>query len=121
MYVPAHNQVTDRATTLAFMRAHSFAAVVSSGDSGLGATHVPVLIEEDGDHVRILAHMAKANQQWKDCTPDHELLLIFAGPDAYVSPRHYERAESVPTWNYAAVHAYGLPVLIESTDARYNL
>lgn len=127
MYVPAHNQVTDRTAMLAFMRTHAFAALISHGDAGLRATHLPVLVDggEDGagdaGRVHVLFHLAKANPQWRDFLPGREVMLIFNGPHAYISPRYYERAESVPTWNYAAVHGYGIPHIMESAEEKYQL
>jgi len=119
MYTPRHNRVDDPATLAAFMQAHSFAALVTHGEAGLRATHLPVVVERDGEQVRLLAHLAKANPQWRDFAPGAEVMVIFAGPHAYVSPRHYERAETVPTWNYAAVHAYGVPRLVEDRDEKH--
>jgi transcriptional regulator len=121
MYVPQHNQVTDHAKRLDFMRAHSFAAVISHASSGLRATHVPVLIEEVEDRIRILFHMAKANPQGMDLAQGQEAMMIYAGPHAYISPRLYERTESVPTWNYAAVHAYGIPSILENPEDKLGL
>jgi transcriptional regulator len=85
----------------------------------LRATHLPVVVERDGGQVRLLAHLARANPQWRDFAPGVEVMVIFAEPHAYVSPRHYERAETVPTWNYAAVHAYGVPRLVEDRDEKH--
>jgi transcriptional regulator len=119
MYTPRHNRVDDQATLVAFMQAHPFAALVTHGEAGLRATHLPVVVEEADGKVRLLAHLAKANPQWRDFTPGAEVMVIFAEPHAYVSPRHYERAESVPTWNYAAVHAYGVPRLVEDRDEKH--
>ena len=109
----------DRPTQIAFMRAHPFAALVTHGAEGLRATHLPVVTEEAGDRVRLLAHLARANPQWRDFSGGAEVMVIFAEPHAYVSPRHYEHAESVPTWNYAAVHAYGVPTLVEDRAAKH--
>jgi transcriptional regulator len=119
MYVPPHNRIDDRPTLVAFMRAHSFAALVTHGEKGLRATHLPVVVEHDGGEVRILAHVARANPQWRDFADGREAMTIFAEPHAYVSPRHYERRESVPTWNYVAVHAYGIPRLVEDRDEKH--
>lgn len=119
MYTPRHNRVDDQATLVAFMQAHSFAALVTHGEAGLRATHLPVVVERDGGQLRLLAHVAKANPQWRDFAPGGEVMVIFAEPHAYVSPRHYERAETVPTWNYAAVHAYGVPRLVEDRDEKH--
>jgi len=119
MYTPRHNSVDDQATLVAFMQAHSFAALVTHGEAGLRATHLPVVVERDGGQVRLLAHLAKANPQWRDFAAGAEVMVVFAEPHAYVSPRHYERAETVPTWNYAAVHAYGVPRLVEDRDEKH--
>jgi transcriptional regulator len=119
MYTPRHNRVDEQATLVAFMQAHSFAALVTHGEAGLRATHLPVVVEEASGQVRLLAHLAKANPQWRDLAPGAEVMVIFAEPHAYVSPRHYERAETVPTWNYAAVHAYGVPRLVEDRDEKH--
>jgi len=63
-------------------------------------------------------HMAKNNPQWREFFDD-EVMVVFSGPHAYVSPRWYEQKERVPTWNYAAVHAYGTPKIIEERAAKY--
>lgn len=120
MYVPPQNRIEDRPTLVAFMRKHSFGALVTHGSEGLRATHLPVVVvEEEGDRVRLLAHVARANPQWHDFADGREAMMIFAEPHAYVSPRHYERAESVPTWNYVAVHAYGVPRIVEGRDEKH--
>ena len=121
MYVPKYNQMEDRAALLAYMRAYSFAALASSGPGGLTATHLPFVIEEDGGRITLLAHMAKANPQWRDFAAGAEALVIFMQPHAYVSPRHYDSPQNVPTWNYVAVHAYGRPALIEDRAAKMEL
>ncbi len=63
-------------------------------------------------------HMAKSNPQWKEFFDD-DVLVVFHGPHAYVSPRWYEETERVPTWNYAAVHAYGVPAILETLEERH--
>ena len=121
MYVPKINQVEDRAALLAYMRAYSFAAMATSGAGGLTATHMPFVIEEAGGQIILLAHIAKANPQWRDFAGGGEALVIFMQPHAYVSPRLYDSRQNVPTWNYVAVHAYGKPVLIEEREAKVEL
>ena len=121
MYVPKYNQLEDQAALLAYMRAYSFAALATSGPGGLTATHLPFVIEEDGGRITLLAHMAKANPQWRDFAAGVEALVIFMQPHAYVSPRLYDSRQNVPTWNYVAVHAYGRPVLIEERAAKIAL
>ena len=74
----------------------------------LHASHLPVTVHEQDEKIVIDMHMAKNNPQWKEFFDD-EVMVVFSGPHAYVSPRWYEDEERVPTWNYAAVHAYGVP------------
>jgi transcriptional regulator len=121
MYVPRHNQLEDRAAQLAYMRAYSFAAMVSCGPGGLMATHLPFVIDEAEGRIILLAHMAKANPQWRDFAACAEAMVIFMQPHAYVAPRLYDSRQNVPTWNYVAVHAYGKPALIEDRAAKLEL
>ena len=121
MYIPKHNQLEDRAALLAYMRAYSFAALATSGPGGLMATHLPFVIGEQDGRITLLAHMARANPQWRDFAAGAETLVIFMQPHAYVSPRLYDSRQNVPTWNYVAVHAYGRPELIEERAAKLEL
>lgn len=121
MYIPKHNQLEERAALLAYMRAYSFAALASAGPAGLMATHLPFVIEEQDGRITLLAHMARANPQWRDFAAGAETLVIFMQPHAYVSPRLYDSRQNVPTWNYVAVHAYGRPKLIAERAAKLEL
>jgi transcriptional regulator len=117
MYVPSHNRMDDRAEQVAFMRQYSFATLVTSDSRAVPrATHLPVVVVEEGAAMRLVAHLARANLQWRDFTEAGEALVIFQGPHAYVSPSLYQRHPSVPTWNYAAVHAYGSLRLLEGRE-----
>jgi transcriptional regulator len=113
MYSPAYNQLEDRAELIEFMRANSFVVLVTGTGGTLHASHLPVQVMLDGEKLRLDMHMARANPQWKEFFDDEEVMVVFAGPHAYVSPRWYEEQERVPTWNYAAVHAYGFPRRID--------
>jgi len=117
VYIPEFNRQEDRATILAFMRANPFAILVSNVDGIPFATHLPLLIEEAGDQIVVQGHMAKANAHWKSMKETEESLIIFHGPHAYISPSLYENRESVPTWNYAAVHVYGEPTLFTDEES----
>jgi len=117
VYIPEFNREKDRATILAFMRANPFAILVSNIDGVPFATHLPLLIEDAGDHIVVQGHMAKANAHWKSMKEGEESLIIFHGPHAYISPSLYENRESVPTWNYAAVHVYGEPTLFTDEES----
>ncbi|MEW6689016.1 MAG: FMN-binding negative transcriptional regulator, partial [Pseudomonadota bacterium] len=112
MYSPQYNQVRDKSEVVAFMRANNFPVLVTGTGGVLHASHLPVTVHERGSRIVIDMHMAKSNPQWKEFLDD-EALVIFSGPHAYVSPRWYEEKERVPTWNYAAVHAYGVPAIVE--------
>ena len=115
MYIPEFNRQEDRSVTLAFMRANPFAILVSTAAGIPFATHLPFLVDEVGDQVVLRSHMAKANPHWKSMG-EQESLVIFHGPHAYISPSLYEIRESVPTWNYAAVHVYGEPTLFSDEE-----
>ena len=104
------------------MQANPFAILISGSDSGPFATHLPILARDVEGRVHLRGHMAKANPHWNLMAPDQESLVIFHGPHAYISPSLYEIRESVPTWNYAAVHVYGNGrVLTDESAARQVL
>lgn len=107
MYIPEYHRVEDRAVTLAFIKANPFAILISNTADGPFATHLPILAQDVDGQMHLRGHMAKANPHWKHINENEESLVIFHGPHAYISPSLYETRESVPTWNYAAVHAYG--------------
>jgi transcriptional regulator len=120
MYIPEFNRVEDKTAALAFMRANPFAILVSNGDQSPFATHLPVVIAEPPGKVALRAHVAKANPHWKTLE-EKESLVIFHGPHAYISPSLYEIRESVPTWNYATVHAYGRGTVLPSDMAKHQV
>jgi transcriptional regulator len=107
MYIPEFNRVRDHTEIISFVQANPFAILVSTSDTGPFATHIPILAREAGDQIILHGHMAKANSHWELLQSGEESLIIFHGPHAYISPRLYESRDSVPTWNYAAVHMYG--------------
>ena len=116
MYIPPLFREDDTVKMVAFMRAHSFATLVSVVDGAPFATHLPLMVDEIGEGVLITGHLAKPNAQWKGFE-GAESLAIFGGPHAYISPSLYEKVESVPTWNYIAVHAYGTPTIYTHAQA----
>jgi transcriptional regulator len=94
------------------MVAHPLGTLVTLGASGLFASHIPMVLEDDGSQFGVLqGHIARANAQWRDIVPTVDALAIFAGHQHYISPNWYpgtkEHGKEVPTWNYAVVHAYG--------------
>jgi transcriptional regulator len=119
MYSPPYNRLDDRAELIGFMRANSFVVLVTGTGGALHASHLPAQVGVQGDRIVLDMHMARNNPQWREFF-DEEALVVFSGPHAYVSPRWYEEKERVPTWNYAAVHAYGIPRLVHERSAKYE-
>ena len=118
MYSPPYNRIEDREELLEFMRANSFAILVTATGGTPVASHLPVTVADGEAGIVIHSHMAKNNPQWQEFFDD-EVLVVFSGPHAYVSPRWYADRERVPTWNYAAVHAYGKVRLGEERKAKH--
>lgn len=121
MYQPAHHREDRLAVQHGLIRAFPLGTLVTNGASGLQANHVPFLIDPERSKLGTLrAHIARANPQWKELDPGQEALVIFQGPERYISPSWYETKREtgkvVPTWNYAAVHAYG-PVRVIEDEA----
>lgn len=121
MYTPKHFEEKDRAKLVEFMKEYNFAAIVNSAKKRYWATHLPFLVEETGGEIILKAHMAKANPQWANFKPYEEVLVIFQEPHAYISPKLYDNPVSVPTWNYIAVHAYGVPEILPGTEEKIAL
>ena len=116
MYIPEFNKLDDTATALGFMRANPFAIVVSASEGSPFATHIPVIATEAAAGILLRGHVARANPQWKMLEQERETMVIFHGPHAYISPSLYESRQSVPTWNYAAVHACGRARIFEEPE-----
>jgi transcriptional regulator len=118
MYLPKHNEELRLEVIDRHIRSHPLATLVTMGSTGLFATHLPmVLHREDSEHAILRGHIARANRQWQEYSPEIEALAIFAGPDHYITPNWYPAkpitGKVVPTWNYATVHAYGPLLVIE--------
>src|SRR5215470_11949883 len=113
MYTPAHFKMEEVAEVHALMRAQPFAILITQGADGVTATHLPTVlkVDEASPLGRIECHLARPNPQWKTFAAEAEALMIFQGAEAYIRPGWYpskaEHGKAVPTWNYAAVHAYG--------------
>jgi transcriptional regulator len=111
MYTPSYFKDEDIASLHRQIDGTRLATLVTFDESGLQASHVPLLLNpNDGPNGTLYGHLAKANPQWKTLGA-REALVIFQGPDAYISPSFYaakaEHGKVVPTWNYLAVHVYG--------------
>ena len=121
MYNSKPHQEHDLARLQRHMLDTRLAVLVSHGEQGLLATHLPVLLDPaEGEFGTVYAHLARANRQWQDLAQGTEALLVFPGADAYVSPGYYpskaDNPRVVPTWNYLAVHAYGVADVIHDAE-----
>jgi transcriptional regulator len=120
MYQPDHFRVDDVQEMHTLMCARPFATLVSAGPAGLFASHLPTVFKNEGPYGTIECHLARANPHCRDLGEAGEALMIFQGPDGYITPNWYpskaQNGKVVPTWNYAAVHAYGRPEVMTQAD-----
>ena len=123
MYQPTHGGFREDRLEVkqALIRAHPFGALVTLGAEGLVANPDPFIVDADASPLGTLrAHMARANGQWKEIDGSQEALIIFQGPQQYITPAWYpakaETGKVVPTWNYALVHAYGRPCIVDDAE-----
>ena len=119
LYVPSHFRVDDGSRLFEFIERYAFGTLVSSGAAGMHVSHIPFVPERGADGaVRLLGHVARANPHWQALEEATQTLAIFHGPHAYVSPTWYQQHPSVPTWNYAVVHAHGKARLHDEFELR---
>ena len=104
MYIPKAFSVTDRDEIFSFVEANAFGQLVSTVEGRIFSTHMPFLVSEDKQN--IVGHFAKQNPQHIELD-NQEALVTFLGPHDYISPSWYN-SPGVPTWNYQAVHIYGV-------------
>jgi transcriptional regulator len=121
MYTPSAFAINDLDELHQQILGTRLAMVVTHGEQGLQASHLPLLFNPDhGPNGTLYGHFARANPQWRELQNGAEALVIFAGADAYISPGFYpskaEHGKVVPTWNYVAVHAYGTAEVFTDAD-----
>ncbi len=112
MYIPAHFAETRPEELHRIIREHPLGMLVTHGDTGLDADHIPFEFDGGtGAHGALMAHVARANMLWQRCPTGTPVMVMFRGAEAYISPSWYpskhETHRQVPTWNYEVVHAYG--------------
>jgi transcriptional regulator len=115
MYIPKYYEENDTEKLVEFMQANSFAVMVTAVGGSPWGTHLPFVVKQESGKIVLTTHMSRANEQWKTLE-EQEVLVIFTGPHAYISPSSYEKKQNVPTWNYIAAHAYGKPRIISEQD-----
>lgn len=118
MYQPEHFKLEDRTVLHDVMRANPLGQLISAGASGLLANPVPFMLHADeGDQGILRTHLARPNGQWRDFVDGCDVLVIFQGPQAYITPSWYaakkEHGKVVPTWNYVTVQVRGKAVAVQ--------
>ena len=121
MYVPKHFAETDRNVLHRLIDAHPLGAWITLLDDRLEVNHIPFLIERDaGELGTLVGHVAKANPVWRNASTTVASVVIFQGPEAYISPSWYpakkRHGRVVPTWDYAVVHAHGVPRVLHDKE-----
>lgn len=117
MYMPEQHRESRREVMHDLMRSHPLGAWVTIGDGALVANHIPFDLDPSrGEHGTLVGHVARSNPVWRQPS-EHPCMVIFQGPQSYVSPSWYpskhEHGKAVPTWNYAVVHAHGRAAWIQ--------
>ena len=119
MYIPRHFSRGDKAIAHDLVRRNVFATLITEISGRFDATLVPVVLDaERGALGSLRFHLARANPTSKALSDEREVLMVFVGPHTYISPDWYADENLVPTWNYAAVHAYGRPRTMDDAELR---
>ena len=118
MYVPQHFEMSKTPVLHDFIQRNPLGSWVIWGREGLDANHIPFLIDRNrGEFGTLMGHVARANPVWKESSAGTRSMVIFCGPQGYISPNWYpskrDKGMVVPTWNYCVVHAHGTPRVIE--------
>ena len=126
MYTPRAFALDDLPEIQQLIQHTRLAQLVTVGENGLQASHLPLLLNPDeGPNGTLYGHLARANPHWQALAEGAEALVIFAGEQAYISPSFYpskaEDGKSVPTWNYLAVHAYGQAEVFDDPERLLTL
>ena len=121
VYLPPVFTETRPEILIAHIERYDFGLLISHGEHGLVSSYVPFLVERRGDQLYLQGHLARPNPQVSNLTQGNEVLAVFSGPHAYISPRWYASGPAVPTWNYADVHAYGAVRPMDDADQLRDL
>jgi transcriptional regulator len=120
VHIPKKFRQEDLSTLKKFIVEAPFAALITNSKKGLDATHLPFILEEAEGKTFLQGHVAKANPLWQNVDDQAEVLVVFNGPNCYVSPNYYptkkEHGKAVPTWNYVCVHVRGVVSFIDDDD-----
>ncbi|MDX7989851.1 FMN-binding negative transcriptional regulator [Xenorhabdus littoralis] len=118
MYIPRMMMMTGKDNITEFISTYSFGLLISSSLTG---THLPCVFNPDeGENGVLYGHVARANHHWKELD-EQRVLVVFTGPHAYISPTWYESTHAVPTWNYTAIHCYGVTKILSDDETKLAL
>ena len=115
MYIPKYFKVTNVDEIWDFVQKNSFGTIVTTEQGKPIATHLPLGLTKKGDDYYLTGHMAFENPQWRTFEICEDVLVMFQGPNAYISSSWYSR-ENVPTWNYQVIHMYGKASILEKDE-----
>ncbi len=113
MYIPKHFHITDREEIFSFIEHNAFGQIISTLQGRLFSTHIPFLVSDDRQ--KLFGHFARQNPQCQDIN-GQEIMVTLEGPHGYISPSWYLNP-GVPTWNYQAVHVYGICKILPELPA----
>jgi transcriptional regulator len=116
MYLRRMFTVTDRETQLNVIRDAGWGCLFGMKDGVPVASHLPFLVVGEPGRERLEGHMSRANPHWETFASAAEILVVFQGPHTYVTPSLSKAERTLPTWNYAAVHVYGRPEIVDAPD-----
>lgn len=117
MYIPNHFKIDDEELIYDFIEKYGFATLFSKHNGEPYATHLPLMLKKN-EHA-LYGHFARPNDQWEDAE-NQQILVVFQGPHCYISPSWYETTKAVPTWNYVAIHLYGVLEIIEDKNVIFD-
>lgn len=120
MYILNNEKFESRDEMVEFMKRYSFATIVTTINQIPVATQLPFYIDDSSETLKLVSHFARINEQVQHIA-NNTSLVLFSEPHAYISPTHYDKTESVPTWDYIAVHAYGKAKIMTDADDKLHI
>jgi transcriptional regulator len=114
MYIPKQFNMEDQNEVLDFIEENSFGELITTAHGNLKANHLPFLLDRKEN--LLLGHFARSNDHWRELESAEDLLVIFQGPNSYITPSWYESEQMVPTWNFVSVHVKGKARLVSDNE-----
>ncbi len=125
MHIPKKFKQNDQNHLKDIIIKYPFATLITNSDAGLEANHIPLFLNQSNGKDVLQGHIAKANPLWKNLKDKSEVLVVFNGPNCYISPNYYptkkETGKAVPTWNYVTVHVKGVMSYIHDEKWKLNM